>query len=622
MLAVAAVVLAAGCSKDPLADVPGGDSEGTGGTITATFELTRDFEVGVEVKADGSEDMTIIRNVWVIQMAPDGSKLLQAPIYVSSLTDVDGDYRVESDMQKAPCKIVFVANTHDAAAYSKLTLASTEADVAAVAKTVKIPGDVTIGTSFPMSGTWSGTPNTTIGVPDRVSMSRSVAKVTFNLGADLPAGHSFEVLNLQLKQVPATLCYYRSDEDLDSYPYPDLAKAKTIDYPYQFFTDVKFEGGGISPDNLTVMWHIPENVRGMGTAEDQFHKTAGTAPTGQGDYCTYVEVLGIYTVPVGLTKTAYYRIFLGANNTDDYNLRRNTHYTVNTTIKGWNASDTRVTKTEINYLDYTDNDSPMFAVNIEDENLSKSMIWDEAVNVCHDGWRLPTQREMMSMWVFKNGLRFLTTPSNRVYWTSTEDFINPIYMLCVDIMEGTLSDVTKKDNVCYVRCIRSDNYVPSGVRYPYVTSAGSTSGQASVIVSRDAAGGAKTACIHPNWTASTMPADYSENVATNAVSARFEVAAADLPEQMAWADALTGCAGYTQAGTSAGDWRVPTQRELMLVWVMLPSTEFTFETSFWHWSSTRHRNSALHAWGQSFLAGAMSSYKKISTAYVRCVRDF
>lgn len=244
MLAVAAVVLAAGCSKDPLADVPGGDSEGTGGTITATFELTRDFEVGVEVKADGSEDMTIIRNVWVIQMAPDGSKLLQAPIYVSSLTDVDGDYRVESDMQKAPCKIVFVANTHDAAAYSKLTLASTEADVAAVAKTVKIPGDVTIGTSFPMSGTWSGTPNTTIGVPDRVSMSRSVAKVTFNLGADLPAGHSFEVLNLQLKQVPATLCYYRSDEDLDSYPYPDLAKAKTIDYPYQFFTDVKFEGGG------------------------------------------------------------------------------------------------------------------------------------------------------------------------------------------------------------------------------------------------------------------------------------------------------------------------------------------------------------------------------------------
>ena len=242
LLAGTVGLLAGSCSKDPLADVPGGGSEGTGGTVTATFELTRDFEVGVEVKADGSEDMTTIRNVWVIQMAPDGSKLLQAPIYVSSLTDVDGDYRVESDMQKVACKIVFVANTHAATAYSKLTLASTEADVAAVAKIVGSEGAL-IGAGVPMSGVWSGTPNSA-GVPDRVSMTRAVVRVTFNLGADLPAGHSFEVLNLQLKQVPATLCYYRSDEDLDSYPYPDLAKAKTINYPYQFFTDVKFEGGG------------------------------------------------------------------------------------------------------------------------------------------------------------------------------------------------------------------------------------------------------------------------------------------------------------------------------------------------------------------------------------------
>lgn len=356
----------------------------------------------------------------------------------------------------------------------------------------------------------------------------------------------------------------------------------------------------------------------MGTAEDQFHKTAGTAPAGQGDFCTYMEVQGIYTVPVGLRSYIYYRIFLGANNTDDYNLRRNTHYTVNTTIKGWNISDTRVTRNTLSYQDYTDNDSPMFAVNAEDENGSKSMIWDEAVSACHDGWRLPTQRELMSMWVFKNGFSYFYGSGNRVYWTSTEDFINPNCILCVDMMNGAAASLTKNNNVNFVRCIRSDNYVQSGVRYPYVTSAGSTSGQASVIVSRDAAGGVKTACIHPNWTASTMPSHTMKDAA-NAVPARFEVAAADLPEQMAWADALTGCAGYTQAGTSAGDWRVPTQRELMLIWVMLPSTGLSFNSDSYYWSSTIE---SQYAWVLSFLAGTTDQYKKILPAYVRCVRDF
>ena len=360
----------------------------------------------------------------------------------------------------------------------------------------------------------------------------------------------------------------------------------------------------------------------MGTAEDQFHKTAGTAPAGQGDYCTYVYVQGTYTVPVGLTRTAYYTIFLGANNTDDYNLRRNTHYTVNTTIKGWNTSDTRVTRTDINYRDYTDNDSPIFAVNAMDatvENHSNQIVlWDEAGSVCHDGWRLPTQGEMMSMWVFNKGLSYFTATSNRVYWTSSEDFINPLYEMCVDMLNGTAASIDKRNYGNYVRCVRSDNYVQSGVRYPYVTSAGSTSGQASVIVSRDDAGGAKTACIHPNWTASTMPS-HTVGDAANAVSARFEVAAADLPEQIAWADALTGCAGYTQAGTSAGDWRVPTQRELMLIWVMLPSTGLSFNSDSYYWTSA---SESQYAWGLSFLTGTTYTYKKILTHYVRCVRDF
>ena len=242
MLAVAAVVLAAGCSKDPLADVPGGDSEGTGGTITATFDLARDFEVGVEVKADGSEDMTKIRNVWVIQMSPDGSRMLQAPLYVSSLTAVDGDYRAKFEVQEEPCKMIFVANTHDAAAYSELTLASTEADVAAVARDIADETYLTYD-GVPMCGTWSGTP--VIAVPGKVPMTRAVARVTFNLGADLPAGHSFEVQSVQVRQVPSMLCYYRDEAGLDKHPYPGLTNDQIIDYEMQTPDNLRFAGGGV-----------------------------------------------------------------------------------------------------------------------------------------------------------------------------------------------------------------------------------------------------------------------------------------------------------------------------------------------------------------------------------------
>lgn len=73
MLAVSLVgtlgLLAASCSKDPAADIPEGTPETPGKTITATFDLTRDFGQSITVKADGSEDVTSIKDLWVIQIA-------------------------------------------------------------------------------------------------------------------------------------------------------------------------------------------------------------------------------------------------------------------------------------------------------------------------------------------------------------------------------------------------------------------------------------------------------------------------------------------------------------------------------------------------------------------------
>ena len=76
---------------------------------------------------------------------------------------------------------------------------------------------------------------------------------------------------------------------------------------------------------------------------NQFQKTAENAPAGQADYCTYVEIYGKYRTGVTeeISNTTY-RLYLGGNNTNDYNLLRNHAYTVNVTVRGRNEADMRV----------------------------------------------------------------------------------------------------------------------------------------------------------------------------------------------------------------------------------------------------------------------------------------
>ena len=233
-------LLAAGCSKDPLADVPGGGSEGTGRTITATFDLTQDFEVAVDVKANSNED--VIKDVFVFQMAPDGSRMLQAPLCISSLTAVDGDYWAKFELQEAPCKLIFIANAKNSnSSWLQLPLATTEAEIAASTVTPSSrTGNVT-AEGMPMSGTWSGTP--VIFVPGKVSMTRSLSKVTFNLTANLPAGESFEVMTVQIRQVPAVYYRYIGDGPHDG-PYPDLSDAGVFNVSKKVVSGLKFVGGG------------------------------------------------------------------------------------------------------------------------------------------------------------------------------------------------------------------------------------------------------------------------------------------------------------------------------------------------------------------------------------------
>ena len=159
--------------------------------------------------------------------------------------------------------------------------------------------------------------------------------------------------------------------------------------------------------------------------------------------------------------------------------------------------------------------------------------------------------------------------------------------------------------------------------YPYVS-------EGRYIVSRDALGSSDQP-LHPNWTAATMPL-HNKVSADNALSSEFEVAAEDCSSTNApgvtqsgntyiWDNALPACAAYTQAGTSAGQWRLPTIKELETIYAKKDGlTGVGSFASNGYWSATvgGHNGSAWHV---NFYDGHTYGGGNGYPNNVRCVRD-
>ena len=135
--------------------------------------------------------------------------------------------------------------------------------------------------------------------------------------------------------------------------------------------------------------------------------------------------------------------------------------------------------------------------------------------------------------------------------------------------------------------------------------------------------------VTPDPNNTSHPDNETDGPINATVYEKLEIAPGDLETNgnmsgswiyMTWEDAFNGCKNSTFDG---GRWRLPTQRELMLMWIfrgpidtLSGSTSFS---SFYYWSSTE--NYGTYAWivyfgiGDTFLAG------KTNTSLVRCVRE-
>ena len=165
--------------------------------------------------------------------------------------------------------------------------------------------------------------------------------------------------------------------------------------------------------------------------------------------------------------------------------------------------------------------------------------------------------------------------------------------------------------------------------YPYVM-------EGKYIVSWDMAGYSGEP-LHDNWTTTPAHAEGSSDAnesGMNTVSARFEVAAEDCNSTNApgvtqsdrkytWTDAQLACAAYSQSGTSAGQWRLPTLKELQLI--CSKNSELTGSLTSYssYWATTEYIADyyIYGAWNVYTNTGSAYSDAKSTSYYVRCVRD-
>ena len=540
-------LLLSSCSKEPL-EVPG---EEVDGLTTITFMPEAMGDVDISTRSLQNVDENKVNDVWVIQLNSTGTARLVDPRYFTGgqLSSSGGKYSVRMKIKAQESRIYFIANTNNSTLFENVT---TESDLQAKSLTVTSEASLINNQALPMSGYLSGTP--TKEKLSSITLTRAVAKMTFKLAVNLPSGASFALTSVKVMNVPKVQQYWRNPDELD--PGTTAAKcypATTVGFGNSF--DITPPDKSLSTTAKEIGWcYLPENGRGTGIASTQQHKDVYNAlggPSGQGYYATYIEIKGNYTN--GLTYSACYRIYLGADALNDYNVKRNTHYTVTTIIKGVDENDSRI-DTDLDYTtlpnayDYTNNGS---AIIFGPNTISGTYTWAEAQSACPAGWTLPNPLEALLLtWAhytpYSTKLNPALQPKFQESWTNTE---------CPDDKgkyaytwgNGSLwVSSSQQTNRLAVTCVRRNTNTK--LKYPYIT----YSNTYPTIVTRENGDGLKT--VNPQH--SSTYEVYNDIEKSNGVSSRFYISTkySDLRTNL-W-DAPNCC---------VDGWRLPTVGEMALI---------------------------------------------------------
>ena len=219
------------------------------------------------------------------------------------------------------CTIYAVANTGKADLFKGYDIHK-ESYLKSMVYSITDWGDLTHGTNLPMTGSLKNVviKAGTQSLSAKLILTRMVAKVALNIKVKASSG--ITITNYSVKNIPSRSYYIpRASEDA----------VQTTTATHWKESGVITTSGATSASKTFYMF---ENRRGTkATISAQKDKTAANAP----DKATYVVVHGLVGA-VAVTWTVY----LGENNTSDFNIKRNGNYTYNITLNDIAATDTRV----------------------------------------------------------------------------------------------------------------------------------------------------------------------------------------------------------------------------------------------------------------------------------------
>lgn len=688
-LAVGCGILLAGCHKEP---GPGNPKDGT---ITVRLSPGAAREIVVKSIGENNFDPNGIASVYAIQLDGGGNVLTDKDDSNKKLIDwyssdqlaaagnEQKTIRIKIDSRAE--EIYFIANAN---ANGFNNVKDKEA-IEAVKKNLKVESslcELIDGKNYlPMAGVLK------IGETSdyAVALYRAAAKLDLTIKAQPLDGNpddAFALKSVQIKQVPTSLQYFRHTNEIEqATTYPDVSSDKEV-MDYEAIRYYPEQVGGTVPDgsvDLADAWkdqasYMPANCIGKiidnnatGTEKLEWYlpeNARGTYPSSSGKqwdkqevkYATYVKIVGYYRQN-GLVDEVTYRVWLGKDNHSDYNILRNRKYVLTATIRDKNRADVRVDDLyeSINYLDYTDNSQPLSVIGAV-ANDSKD--WNEDALSADKGWDIPGKKDLMLSWIYLSTEKSFREGES-AHWVKEHEAPNGQVTgrWAVNLGNGETLFNTSGGTAKF----RSYQVWKQKPTYPYVETG------TNIIVSRDENGGVKEEHIRMtstttvdgrawNWNTQGTPTHTDQDEA-NIVAARFEVAPVAVTQTFKdrknWNEAVRSCEDLNNNSTNADPkkgWRLPTQRELMLMYYLNDNLADGLKTStdnhgdydpsdqdedgyhIFYWSATNDNSQSTsdivnYAWSVCTCTGddvyhfqkngKTEGYLKTNVNFVRCVRD-
>jgi hypothetical protein len=337
-----------GCSKDSLIL----DKNGDNNKKVVRFSL-KPITIGdAQTKAGTAVNESTVKNLWILQFdGTSGDSKLVKSIYFPDITDLNNI--VVQLLAGVDQRVEFIANTFNSSLFDHTNSplnAFTYTGFLSRKKQYYSESDLFTGVTLKyllLNGCYIGEiPNKTAAV----SLLHNCAKVTLNYTSeDVSAfenGVRFKITSVQMKNVP----------EESSYKAINLNTTLTnplslINYSQITGTDAGTgigEGYTIGDYIGFVTFYMPENIAGVNPLATSQDLKLQYAPLS----ATYLEIKGEGIGNDGrLNEFVTFRLYLGNNNTDNYNVNINTHYNINLTFRGVNIADSRIEVLRVTDID-------------------------------------------------------------------------------------------------------------------------------------------------------------------------------------------------------------------------------------------------------------------------------